>query len=246
MTNRRSSAVPSARTAGRIHVLQHEPHEGPAAAGSVLLDLGAELTYTRFHDGRPDLPPVPSVDGLLIMGGSMNADEHSAYPWLSKEKDFIGRVIAAGKPVLGICLGAQIIARVLGAAVTRNIHREIGWFPVRRTVETQKNPLYDAFPDFFTAFHWHGDTFDIPPGAVRTFENDCTLNQGFHYGAKVCALQFHLESRPAEIMAFVEQERKTWTKGPFVQDPDDIIGASAFSRTQPLLHSLVSGLFSAP
>lgn len=234
-----------ARRAGRVHILQHEPHEGPSAVASYLLDMTADLTFSRLYEGRPAFPPAHAVDGLVIMGGGMNVDDHRTYPWLGPEKDFVGRVIAAGRPVLGICLGGQMVARVLGAAVVRNLHREIGWFPVRRTAEAQRFPLYDGFPDFFTAFHWHEDTFDIPPGAVRTFTGDCTLNQGFHYGERVCALQFHLEARPADVIAFVEQDRRSWKKGPFVQDPGSIVAeaAAAFRRTEPLLRGLVEGLF---
>lgn len=123
----------------------------------------------------------------------MNIYEEDKYPWLDGEKKFIREAISSNKIVLGICLGAQLIADVLGGRVRRNLYKEIGWHPVKLTPEGQKSRIFNVLPNSFVAFHWHGDTFEIPPKAVRAAESDACANQAFALG-KAIGLQFHLES----------------------------------------------------
>jgi GMP synthase-like glutamine amidotransferase len=180
----------------RLRVFQHVAHEGLGSLESFFAARGADVKYTRFFAG--EVPPDPSAfDFLVVLGGPMNVDEEALYPWLAGEKKVIREVLAAGKPVLGLCLGAQLMAVALGGAVTRNAHREIGWWPVEKL--TEKLPelaghwAASCFPDRFTTFHWHGDTFSIPPGATALFRSEGCMHQGFAWGERAVALQFHPE-----------------------------------------------------
>ncbi len=151
----------------------------------------------------------------------MNADEDAKYPWLAAEKELVRASIRAGKHALGICLGAQIIARALGAPVTRNPHMEIGWFPIQTTPEANAHPVCAALPVATTVFHWHGDTFEIPDSAVRIASSEACANQAFAFGPRVLALQFHLEVGSDDVRRFVEDGVPA--PGPYVQRPDQIL-----------------------
>ncbi|MDP4610840.1 MAG: type 1 glutamine amidotransferase [Opitutales bacterium] len=172
-----------------ILCIKHVGFEGPAAIAVWAQDRGHNLTIAPIYS-EPHLPAPATFDALIIMGGPMNVYEDDKYPWLAREKTYIRGAIAAGKPVFGVCLGAQLIAHALGARVYAGEHKEIGWFPIRRDSEYPDDcPL----PDQLTAYHWHGDTFDLPKGAQRIASSDVCLNQGFRYHANVFALQYHLE-----------------------------------------------------
>ena len=147
-----------------IHYLQHVPFEDAANIAVWRRERGHALSCTRMDLGEP-LPDPAAIDWLVVMGGPMNVDEHDAYPWLVREKEFIRRVIDRGTRVLGVCLGGQLISTVLGGRVTPNRQKEIGWFPIDFTDEAADHPVFGQFPRQCSAFHWHGDTFSIPPGA---------------------------------------------------------------------------------
>jgi len=174
----------------RAHYLQHVHFEGLGSIASWLQHKGYEITHTAFFD-EPNLPEAETIDFLIIMGGPMSVNDASIYPWLAAEKAFIREVIALGKPVLGICLGAQLIASTMGAKIYPNSHKEIGWFPIE-AVPTNKNDTF-AFPAFFEVFHWHGETFDLPPSASLLASSTGCKNQAFQLGKNVMGLQFHLE-----------------------------------------------------
>ena len=175
----------------KIHVLQHVPSEDLAGMESWLLQRGHRITYTRMWTS--DAVPEPDkVDCLIVMGGPMGAYEESTYPWLRTEKRWIERAITAGKPIVGICLGAQVLASVLGARVFPHRHKEIGWHPVVPTtagLASSWMQFADGGP--FMAFHWHGDTFDLPPGAVHLARSEACEHQAFSYGDHVLGLQEH-------------------------------------------------------
>ena len=143
----------------RAHCLQHVAVEGPAYIAEWLAAGGHELTVTRLFEGEP-LPEPSAVDLLVVMGGPMGANDDATVPWLVAEVAFIRDVIEAGTPVLGVCLGAQLVARALGAAVHPNPEPEIGWFPVRSAALASDDVF--SFPAELTVFHWHGDTFELP------------------------------------------------------------------------------------
>jgi GMP synthase (glutamine-hydrolysing) len=146
----------------------------------------------KLYDGQ-DLPGEDSFDGLLIMGGPMNVDDWDAHPWLGPERDFIGRAVAGGRPVLGICLGAQLIASTLGSAVYPRRPKEIGLFDIHLTDAGQADPLLGFLGSTAEVFHWHGDTFDLPKRAMHLAESERFVNQAFRVGESVYGLQFHFE-----------------------------------------------------
>ncbi len=177
----------------RIHSLEHEPFEGLANIAAWAKKKGYNVARTLLFNNE-ELPDISEFAWLIIMGGSMNIYEEEKYSWLKEEKSFIAEAIAGKKIVLGVCLGAQLIADVLGGKVGRNKHREIGWFPVKLTKEAKNSSIFSTLPEKFTAFHWHGDTFKIPPGAVRMAESEGCTNQVFEYDrGRVTGLQFHLD-----------------------------------------------------
>ncbi|MBF0460212.1 MAG: type 1 glutamine amidotransferase [Magnetococcales bacterium] len=179
----------------RIHALLHVPFEGLAHIGTWARQHGHAVSSTRFFQ-CDRLPALDQVDFLIIMGGPMSIHDEDFFPWLIEEKQWIAQAIQAGKPVLGICLGAQLIASVLGAKVYRNRCKEIGWFPVRKMPLVSETPLTDWLPTALETFHWHGETFDLPAGAVHLAASAACHNQAFLYDQRVMGLQFHLETTP--------------------------------------------------
>ncbi|MGB1409093.1 type 1 glutamine amidotransferase, partial [Alloalcanivorax venustensis] len=173
----------------RVHYLSHVPFEKLGTMETWLEQRGARLSATRFYQGEP-LPEPEQLDTLIVMGGPMGADDEARYPWMAAEKRFIEQCIAADKKVLGVCLGAQLIARVLGAPVTANPEPEIGWFPVQSTDAGRHDPIGALFDDGAPVLHWHGDTFAIPDGAVHLARSWGCENQAFRFGDRVLALQF--------------------------------------------------------
>ncbi|GGF24603.1 hypothetical protein GCM10011339_10890 [Echinicola rosea] len=137
------------------------------------------------------------------MGGPMGVNDEKDYPWLIKEKSYIRKAMDMDKTVIGICLGAQLVASSLGARVYQNPVKEIGWFPVQKSKEAIGNPLVGSLCDTFTVFHWHSETFDLPRGATRLIESPACKNQAFVYGDRIIGLQFHLEISPQAIRDMV-------------------------------------------
>jgi GMP synthase (glutamine-hydrolysing) len=161
---------------------------------------------------------------LILMGGYMSVYEEDQYPWLVDEKELVRQAIGVGKAVLGVCLGAQLIARALGAEVRRNRYREIGWFPVTLTPGGERSALLDGWPKTFEAFHWHGDAFDLPAGAVKLAESEACANQAFLYGDRTVALQFHVETTAGSVMRLVSNCADDLAgNGPYVQSADAIL-----------------------
>lgn len=181
----------------RVQVLQHVAFEDPGAITPWLLERGHRISTTHLYQG--ELPPsADDVDWLIIMGGPMGVHDEAELPWLGAEKAFIRTCIDSGKTVLGICLGAQLIADVMGADVRRNAEAEIGWFPVSAV---SSHPLAAIFSDSPTVFHWHGDTFAIPADAEHLCRSAACANQAFLLGEKVLGLQFHLETTEEGVAA---------------------------------------------
>jgi GMP synthase-like glutamine amidotransferase len=157
------------------------------------------------------------------MGGPMSVNDEAAFPWLVAEKRFVRDVIEAGIPVLGICLGAQVIANALGARVLPNPEKEIGWFPIQATAAD--GPAF-TFPESTTVFHWHGETFELPPGAVRLAKSEACANQAFQIGDKVIGLQFHLETTPDSAQEIIANSRHELTPSLYVQTEQEILSAA--------------------
>jgi GMP synthase-like glutamine amidotransferase len=207
----------------RAHYLQHVPFEGLGSIEAWLKRSGYEISSTPFFESA-ELPEINEFDLLIVMGGPMSVNHESLFPWLLKEKQFIRLAIEQRKPVLGVCLGAQLIANAMGARVYRNPLKEIGWFPV------QGVPPYDrsvfSFPSSINVFHWHGETFDLPPNAIRIARSAGCENQGFQLGSSVIALQFHLETTPDSARDMVTHCRDELTPGKYVQSEEGILRAA--------------------
>ncbi|MFV0480688.1 MAG: type 1 glutamine amidotransferase [Campylobacteraceae bacterium] len=206
----------------RIHYLQHVPFENP---GSILLwgeQNGHTFTCTHLYKNEK-LPKEEDFDWLIIMGGPMNIYEDVLYPWLKKEKAFIKTAIEAKKVVLGICLGAQLIADVIGGKVTKNPKKEIGWFEIEFKNEAHNLPLFSFFPKKATVFHWHGDTFSLlPKNALVLASSKGCANQAFMYEKRVFGFQFHIESTKENIDSLIKYCADELIEDEFVQTPKEI------------------------
>ena len=207
-----------------VHYLMHVPQEGLGAMEAWFVARGHHLSCTRLY--LNETPPTPeTIDWLVVMGGPMGVYQEDEYPWLRAEKRFIEAVIARGALVLGVCLGSQLLAEVLGGTVAPNAHKEIGWFPVSLTEQARGNPLFGGLPQSFTPLHWHGDTFSLPEGAVHLARSEACENQAFSYDDRVLGLQFHVEALPSTAQLFWEADASYIQPGPYVQDEAQIIGA---------------------
>jgi GMP synthase (glutamine-hydrolysing) len=177
----------------------------------------------------------------------MNMYEETTYPWLAAEKKFIERAISCHKPILGVCLGAQLLAVVLGGSVTQMLDREIGWFPVELTRAGRDSGLLRDVPKRFMAFHWHGDCFSIPRGAVHVARSDACDEQAFIYGNHVAGLQFHLEPSRESVAAMIRNCGEDLCCGPYIQDPQAIEDCTDhFSTAQRLLFKVLDNLNCEP
>jgi GMP synthase-like glutamine amidotransferase len=222
----------------RIHFLQHVPFETPGYIETIA-DNNCQISTTRlFSDDT--FPALSEFDLLVILGGPMNIYEHDRYLWLHKEKKFIASAIQADKKILGICLGAQLIADSLGAKVVKNEYKEIGWFQVYRTPESSIIKVLEGIPESFFAFHWHGDTFQIPKGAVRIAASGACGNQGFVFNEKVVALQFHLEVSDQSIASLLSNCGEEIIESKYIQTENEIIAQSKalISQTNKYMETL--------
>ena len=207
----------------RAHYFQHVPFEGLGCIRPWLVAAGYEVTCTRFFESA-DLPQLKEIDFLIAMGGPMSVNDEEELPWLVAEKRFIRRALEAGKPVLGICLGAQLIASALGARVYPNELKEIGWFPLRGIGGGADR---FRFPGTIQAFHWHGETFDLPPGAVHLARSDGCENQAYQIGRIAIGMQFHMETTPEAAEKLVVNCRAELTPSRYVQSERELLQAPA-------------------
>lgn len=207
----------------RAHYLQHVPFEGLGSIEPWLAANGYELTGTRFFESTC-LPDPEAIDFLVVMGGPMSVNDEEIHPWLVPEKRFVRQMVESGKPVLGICLGAQMMASAMGARVYANLVKEIGWFPIR-AVAAAASPGFQ-FPPSQEVFHWHGETFDLPPGAVRLAASDGCSNQAFQVGRHAIGLQFHLETTAESAAEIVAHCRGELVPSRYVQSAAEILSAS--------------------
>ena len=206
----------------RTHYFQHVPFEGLGCVQPWLQKHAFQITSTRFFES-PQLPNLTEIDLLVVMGGPMSINDELQFPWLLPEKAFIRRAIEAEKPVLGICLGAQLIASALGAEVYPNGEKEIGWFPIEAVTTTDQSVF--RFPPTVKVFHWHGETFDLPSGAVHLARSSGCENQAFQIGQRVIGLQFHLETRPEDAEQLIWHGREELQPAQYVQAELEMLAA---------------------
>lgn len=225
----------------RAHYLQHVEFEGLGIIEDSLRARGVEVSGTRLYAGDP-LPSLDDFDLLVVMGGPMSANDEAELPWLAHEKAFIRQALTADKRVLGVCLGAQLIASALGQPVYPGPEREIGWLPVFGN--THLNGAAFPFPDRIEVLHWHGETFDLPAGAVLLASSDVCRHQAFQLGRSVIGLQFHLEANRALLDAFVTADAASLVPGGQVQSAEQILAVSqeTLDATAALLERLLDYL----
>ena len=226
-----------------IHCLQHVPFEGPFGIADWAAARGHELRVTPLYDGVA--PPEPAdYDWLVIMGGPMGVGDAGRYPWLAAEKDAIRRGIAAGKTLVGVCLGAQLLAEALGARVYRHREREIGWMPIDLTAAGQASPVFGFLPPSLPVFHWHGDTFEPPAGAVHLARSAACEQQAFLYAGRVLGLQCHLESTPESVAGLCAACADELVPGPHVQSAARMLAAAPedYARLQAALFGILDRL----
>jgi GMP synthase (glutamine-hydrolysing) len=178
----------------KVYALQHLAAEPLGIIGEALEARGISAEYVRLFDGEPVPDDMRDAAGLIVMGGSMGAYEQDKYPFLSREIRLIETALKAEKPVLGICLGSQLLATALGAEVRKGDRKEIGWFPVSVTEGAIADRVFGGVEKCFTAYHWHGDVFDVPRGAVTLATSAQTPCQAFGYEERAYGLLFHLEA----------------------------------------------------
>ena len=203
----------------RIHILQHVEFEGPVLIGDWAVNNNHAITYTRFFKGEP-LPAPNSFDLLIVMGGPMGVEDVQQYPWLKEEIHFLKTVLAETIPLLGICLGAQLIAKALGSNVYQGSHKEIGWFPLSLTQHNFPAELQKQIPIEPVVFHWHGDTFDLPENSKVLASSTATPHQAFIYNENVIGLQFHLETTKPAVENLLKHAGDEIVEGRYIQTPE--------------------------
>ena len=205
-----------------VYVLQHVPFEELGNIEPWLVQQNAEIHYCRLYANDP-LLDVHDADLLIVLGGPMSVNDESHYPWLVAEKAFLAQAIAAEKPIVGICLGAQLIASCQGARIYSNYAKEIGWFDIT-AVAASGDVL--SLPASMHVFHWHGETFELPANAVLLASSVACNNQIFQLGKRVIGLQCHLETTEKNARSMVLHCADELTGGSFIQDADEILAAS--------------------
>lgn len=222
----------------RIHSLEHQPEEGPAKIADWAAARGHTLNRTALYaDEAP--PALDAFDLLVIMGGGMNIYQHRDHPWLVAEKEFLRRAIDAKKPILGICLGAQLLADVLGGKVYQNAEKEIGWFPVNFR---DRAGVFAEFPETMNVMHWHGDTFSLPPDTRLVADSVGCAHQAFIWDDRVVGLQFHLEMGAVNVADLATVAAEDLTPGRFVQSAAQLTETPA---DLPMAHASLFALLDA-
>jgi GMP synthase (glutamine-hydrolysing) len=189
----------------KIYILQHHPVEDLANIADALEGTALAWQYVRVDKGQSVPASMKGAGGLIVMGGPMGVYQTDRYPWLRDEMRLIEDAMKSNLPVLGVCLGAQILAATLGAKVERNPNgKEIGWHPIRLSDSAKDDRLMRGLPATMTPFHWHGDIFELPPGAASLASSDKTPCQAFRHGDKIYGLQFHFEVTGEGVAAMAD------------------------------------------
>jgi len=186
-----------------VLIFKHVPFEGPGTLTEPLKALGIKYREVNLYEGGAP-KNLEGCGGLIIMGGPMNVYEETEYPFLKDEDRLIKEAFAKKLPMIGVCLGAQLMAKAAGAKVTKGQKKEIGWYPLHLTEEAKIDPSFKISPKEIEVFQWHGDTFEIPKGAVRLASSELFHNQAFRIGENAYAFQFHIEVTEAIIKEWIE------------------------------------------
>jgi GMP synthase (glutamine-hydrolysing) len=230
----------------RVHYLQHVPFEGLGCIDEWAQNQGHALSATALFAGDA-FPELSAFDWLIVMGGPMGVNETDKFPWMAQEQQFIAQCIRQEKKVLGICLGAQLIAKALGADVYPNPTKEIGWHPVTRSAAAKKAGFKFILPQSFYAFHWHGDTFDLPVGAVHLAQSQACRRQAFFYPPGTLGLQFHLESTRSSICDLIQNCGDELISAPYIQTEGEIHRRRDLVRpSNEIMNNILKFIYKAP
>lgn len=208
----------------RIHSLQHVAFEDIGSLRGDITQQAHSFSSTHWYRGD-QAPAVDSLDVLIVLGGPMGVYDEAAHPWLAAEKTFLLACIQAGKKIIGICLGAQLLACVLGAPVTRNKYREIGWFPLSINPEQAEHPVAKILAQCPHVFHWHGDTFALPASAQLLASSQACAHQAFALGDNILGFQFHLETTAQSVQALIEHCGEELDGSTYVQSAQAMLEA---------------------
>ncbi len=189
----------------KIWVMQHHPVENLGSIADALEGAALAWQYVRSFEGQPVPKDMKGAGGLILMGGPQGVHEAEEHPYLKAEMRLIESALKDDRPVLGVCLGSQLLAAALGAKVYKGTRREIGWYPVTLTSDAKDDRLLKGVPEQFTAFHWHGDIFDLPEDSVTLASSEISPIQAFRYRDKAYGFLCHLEVTEASILAMVRE-----------------------------------------
>lgn len=198
----------------KVLILQHTATEGAGGILDWCTKNRAEITYIKLYKPNPVFDSTKHYDLMIILGGPMSVNDEMQLSWLKPEKQFVREMIVANTPILGICLGAQMIAMALGVKVKANPQTEIGWHSVKK-VNSDKKVI--QLPESFDFFHWHNETFQLPYKAVRLAESVACVNQGYQIGDRVIGLQFHPEVTLETMQHWIKEAGDTLKPSTFVQ-----------------------------
>jgi len=208
----------------KVHFIQHVAFEGPGTILSWAKKNQYQSTTSILLNGDK-LPDASEFDLLVIMGGPMSANDDNKYSWLGMEKKLVSDCLELGKPMIGICLGAQVIANVLGSKVYRAQEKEIGWWPIEAAPDIEQSKLASHLPKELQVFHWHGETFDLPVGAKLLASTPTCPNQAFEFGGHVLGIQFHMEVTPVEVNLMWDNCKSDLGVGRYQQHPPEFFGS---------------------
>lgn len=203
----------------RIVVVQHVPFERAGLIESWALERGHSVSVSRMYAAEV-LPSADAMDLLVSMGGPMGVSDADRIPFLASEMDLMRRLFSQGGRILGVCLGAQLLAAALGARVFRGAHKEIGWMPVQKAAG---HKLTETLPDPLHVLHWHGDTFDLPAGSVHLLRSEACAHQAFISENRALGLQFHLEMTEQALAEIIQNCREDLTPGAYVHSEAQMI-----------------------
>jgi len=227
----------------RVLCLQHDPLDGPGALLDWAAERGHQVTSCLISAGE-QLPALDSFDLLVSLGGPMGAYEEEKHPWLTVEKEYLRRAVAAGKRILGLCLGCQLLADALGGRAFRHTCKEFGWQPIEPLPDGRE---WFGTANVFQAFQWHGDTYSLPPGAKQLAGNTAAEQQAFLFlgpaGNPVLGLQFHLEWTEDMAKEALAEPGVAPPASPFVQTPEEILSdPSLFETARERFYALMDRL----
>ncbi len=228
----------------RLHLLEHDSYDFSQTNITFWARRRGHELHQTFLCNQEKLPDADSFDWLLVMGGTQHVWEVEKYPWLAEEKHFVRKMVNQGKPAVGICFGAQLLAETLGGEVFPNSHKEIGWHEIRLTAEGRSSFLFRNIPERFQSFHWHSDHFSLPPGCTTLARSNPTPHQAFVCGDRpVVGLQFHPEYTREMVRCFSREEGDEWVPDLFVSGKEKVLQETDLMRdTYWLLEALLDNV----